>query len=182
MALRDRTNLPHSAAPPLPVAVCLAGTRAAAPSRRPPAPPPPQQQPAARRPADDEGAERLRFSPVDYQVPEGWPALPPSPEDFWRPAAAPAGGDAAGGPIRRSRRAAARAGGVKNNKWVMVDMLPLERVPIPRFDDFDIFSRLTHSIRAQYFGEQYYVLDLVDRVHRIPAWCYYLAPPGCREI
>lgn len=94
------------------------------------------------------------------QAPEGWPEVPVGP---WLPPPPPQQSDPS--PPRLSR-----------HRTLVLDLQPLEEVALPPFDTFETFCVSTFPLRAPYFAEQYYLLDMVQRVHSIALWCYLLVP------
>lgn len=94
-----------------------------------------------------------------YQTPQPrLPAVPPPPEH---------------GPVRRRRG---------KQQWAVPDLLVLEHMPIPAFDTAEEFGKLLFPVRAPFFAEQYYMLDLAYKVKWIAGWCKYLVPPNRREV
>ncbi len=117
------------------------------------------------------------------QAPADWPAVPAEPYH-------------APGPVRqhqKQQRGQQRwasgysflttSGTPRRQRPVVVDLIALDRMPLPPFDSDKSFADFTFPLRAPYCAETYYMLDLAQRVYKdkVPAW-WVLVPRRFREM
>lgn len=85
------------------------------------------------------------------------------------------------GPVRRRQQ---RRGSTRQGRPVVVDLVPLDRMPVGPFDTGAAFADLTFQVRAPYCAEHYYILDLANRAYsnKVALWCYLLVPHRHRDL